>query len=209
MYRYFREKLHVNHYWELMKRLLLTVDDKRNNLLPPFPHAHKPIYTLRAAAHYALLSFWTLLGIWIFWLCLYFGNTYPLPTNQTRNSGWLFLLAVSWRQCLTKCLFYLQSCVNFSPESHAAEKRQLVNEIVSLKKMSDLRERESARRDVQVHQYKSEADKGLTALQEAERKVQNYRIEVSRRFTISMALSANPSHPNISLLILHTLTSKG
>ena len=116
-------------------------------------------------------------------------NTYPLPTNQTRNSGWLFLLAVSWRQCLTKCLFYLQSCVNFSPESHAAEKRQLVNEVVSLKKMSDLRERESARRDVQVHQYKSEADKGLTALQEAERKVQNYRIEVSRRFTISMALS--------------------
>ena len=73
--------------------------------------------------------------------------------------------------------------------------------------MSDLRERESARRDVQVHQYKSEADKGLTALQEAERKVQNYRIEVSRRFTISMALFANPSHPNISLLILHTLTS--
>ena len=81
------------------------------------------------------------------------------------------------------------TCVNLSPESHAAEKRQLVNELVSLKKMSDLRERESARRDVQVHQYKSEADKGLTALQEAERKVQNYRIEVSRRFTISMALS--------------------
>ena len=90
------------------------------------------------------------------------------------------------------------TCVNLSPESHAAEKRQLVNEIVSLKKMSDLRERESARRDVQVHQYKSEADKGLTALQEAERKVQNYRIEVSRRFTISMVLC---------LLILYTLAS--
>ena len=90
------------------------------------------------------------------------------------------------------------TCVNLSPESHAAEKRQLVNEIVSLKKMSDLRERESARRDVQVHQYKSEADKGLTALQEAERKVQNYRIEVSRRFTISMVLC---------LLILYILTS--
>ena len=90
------------------------------------------------------------------------------------------------------------TCVNLSPESHAAEKRQLVNEIVSLKKMSDLRERESARQDVQVHQYKSEADKGLTALQEAERKVQNYRIEVSRRFTISMVLC---------LLILYTLTS--
>ena len=180
-----------------MRRLLLTVDDKE---ITSSPHAHTYTnpYTHSKQQHNALLSFWTLLGIWIFWLCLYFGNTYPLPTNQTRNSGWLFLLAVSWRQCLTKCLFYFQSCVNFSPESHAAEKRQLVNEIVSLKKMSDLRERESARRDVQVHQYKSEADKGLTALQEAERKVQNYRIEVSRRFTISMVLC---------LLILYILTS--
>lgn len=66
-------------------------------------------------------------------------------------------------------------------ESHAAEKRQLVNEIVSLKKMSDLHERDCARRDLQVHQYKNEADKGLTALQEAERKVQNYRIELDHK----------------------------
>ena len=132
---------------------------------------------------------------------------YIPPSYQSNQKLRLafFLLAVSWSQCLTKCLFYLQSCVNFSPESHAAEKRQLVNEIVSLKKMSDLRERESARRDVQVHQYKSEADKGLTALQEAERKVQNYRIEVGRRFTISMAVSINPLHPNISLHLLHTV----
>ena len=63
-------------------------------------------------------------------------------------------------------------------ESHAAEKRQLVNEIVSLKKKSDLHDRDCARRDLQVHQYKNEADKGLTALQDAERKVQNYRVEV-------------------------------
>ena len=69
-----------------------------------------------------------------------------------------------------------------SAESHAAEKRQLVNEIVSLKKMADLHDRDSARRDLQVHQYKSEADKGLTALQDAERKVQNYRVEVSCGF---------------------------
>ena len=55
-----------------------------------------------------------------------------------------------------------------------------MNEIVSLKKMSDLHDRDSARRDLQVHQYKSEADKGLTALQEAERKVQNYRVEVQK-----------------------------
>ena len=76
-------------------------------------------------------------------------------------------------------------------ESHAAEKRQLVNEIVSLKKMSDLHERDSARRDQQVHQYKNEADKGLTALQEAERKVQNYRIEVRKIYVPSPPPSGN------------------
>ena len=53
-----------------------------------------------------------------------------------------------------------------------------MNEIVSLKKMADLHDRDFARREMQVHQYKNEADKGLTALQEAERKVQNYRVEV-------------------------------
>ena len=49
--------------------------------------------------------------------------------------------------------------------------------------MADLHDRDSARRDLQVHQYKSEADKGLTALQDAERKVQNYRVEVRCSFT--------------------------
>ncbi|XP_068706076.1 myosin-6-like isoform X2 [Montipora foliosa] len=66
-------------------------------------------------------------------------------------------------------------------ESHAAEKRQLVNEVVSLKKMADIHDRDYARRELQVHQYKSEADKGLTALQDTERKVQSYRIELDRK----------------------------
>lgn len=47
--------------------------------------------------------------------------------------------------------------------------------------MADIHGRDHARRELQVHQYKSEADKGLTALQEAERKVQNYRIELDRK----------------------------
>ena len=76
----------------------------------------------------------------------------------------------------------------FFLESHAAEKRQLVNEIVSLKKMVDLHGRDSARRDLQVHQYKNEADKGLTALQDAERKVQNYRVEVYIYFNLDCYL---------------------
>lgn len=50
--------------------------------------------------------------------------------------------------------------------------------------MADIHGRDHARRELQVHQYKSEADKGLTALQEAERKVQNYRIEVKQTRTI-------------------------
>lgn len=60
--------------------------------------------------------------------------------------------------------------------------------------MSDLHERDSARRDLQVHQYKNEADKGLTALQEAERKVQNYRIEVRKSVYTLLCLSL-PSPP--------------
>ena len=75
--------------------------------------------------------------------------------------------------------FFIGTPSDCFAESHAAEKRQLVNEVVSLKKMSDRHERDCARRDIQVHQYRSEADKGMTALQEAERKVQNYRVEVS------------------------------
>lgn len=58
--------------------------------------------------------------------------------------------------------------------------------------MSDLHERDSARRDLQVHQYKNEADKGLTALQEAERKVQNYRIEVRKSVYTLLCLRLPP-----------------
>ena len=70
---------------------------------------------------------------------------------------------------------------------------------MSLKKRSDLHERDCARRDLQVHQYKNEADKGLTALQEAERKVQNYRIEVCWKQTVSglVTQSFSPTHPDI------------
>ena len=171
-----------------MRRLLLK--EITSSPTPTHTHTHTQTYIY-------ILSKGTMLFHLFGYYCTYkfihsiYILEYITPSHQ---SNWklrlaFFLLAISRKQCLIKCLLYLQSCVNFSPESHAAEKRQLVNEIVSLKKMSDLRERESARRDVQVHQYKSEADKGLTALQEAERKVQNYRIEVGRRFTISMALS--------------------
>lgn len=64
-------------------------------------------------------------------------------------------------------------------EEHEAEKRQLVNEIVSLKKLRDMNQRDSSRKEMQVSQFKAEAEKGLTSLQEAERKIQNYRIEVN------------------------------
>lgn len=62
--------------------------------------------------------------------------------------------------------------------------------------MSDLHERDSARRDLQVHQYKNEADKGLTALQEAERKVQNYRIEVRKIYVPSFVEDSPPPSGN-------------
>ena len=54
-----------------------------------------------------------------------------------------------------------------------------MNEIVSLKKLTDLRERDSTRRDLQAQQFRVEADKGLTALQDAEHRIQMYRSQVS------------------------------
>ncbi|XP_028514928.1 ELKS/Rab6-interacting/CAST family member 1 [Exaiptasia diaphana] len=66
-------------------------------------------------------------------------------------------------------------------EEYAAEKRQLVNEIVSLKKLKDMSQRDSTRKEMQVHQFKVEAEKGLTSLQEAERKIQSYRTEIDRK----------------------------
>jgi hypothetical protein len=63
-------------------------------------------------------------------------------------------------------------------DDHEAEKRQLVNEIVSLKKLKNMSERDSTRKEMQVHQFKVEAEKGLTSLQDAERKLQTYRTEV-------------------------------
>lgn len=41
-----------------------------------------------------------------------------------------------------------------------------------------MNQRDSTRKEMQVHQFKSEAEKGLTSLQEAERRLQNNRIEV-------------------------------
>ncbi|KAK3749274.1 hypothetical protein QZH41_016052, partial [Actinostola sp. cb2023] len=66
-------------------------------------------------------------------------------------------------------------------EEHAAEKRQLVNEIVSLKKLKDMSARDSTRKEMQVHQFRVEAEKGISSLQEAERKTQNYRTEIDRK----------------------------
>ncbi|XP_032219078.1 ELKS/Rab6-interacting/CAST family member 1 [Nematostella vectensis] len=68
-----------------------------------------------------------------------------------------------------------------SEEEHAAEKRQLVNEIVSLKKLRDMSERDSTRKVLQAQQFKAEAEKGLTSLQDAERRIQNYRAELDRK----------------------------
>lgn len=57
-------------------------------------------------------------------------------------------------------------------ESHAVEKKQLVNEIVSLKKQKDSYERESSRREIHVKQIQNEANRGLDALHDSEEKIQ-------------------------------------
>ena len=64
-------------------------------------------------------------------------------------------------------------------ENHAHEKKQLVNEIVSLKKFKDSSERESTRREVHVKQVETEANKGLDALREAEERIAMLRTQVN------------------------------
>lgn len=60
-------------------------------------------------------------------------------------------------------------------ESHAAEKRQLVSEIISLKKEKDNHERESSRREIHVKQIQNETHRGLDALHDSEENIQILR----------------------------------
>ena len=64
-------------------------------------------------------------------------------------------------------------------ESHATEKKQLVNEIVSLKKGKDSYERQSSRREIHVKQVQNEAHRGLDALHDSEEKIQTLRNQAS------------------------------
>ncbi|XP_028405117.1 uncharacterized protein LOC114527615 [Dendronephthya gigantea] len=63
-------------------------------------------------------------------------------------------------------------------DNHAHEKKQLVNEIVSLKKYKDSSTRESTRREVHVKQVETEANKGLDALREAEERITMLRTQL-------------------------------
>ena len=63
-------------------------------------------------------------------------------------------------------------------DSFAIEKKELVNEVVKLKRQLDRQHLDSSRRDVHISEIRREADKGLTALQEAENKISVYRREV-------------------------------
>ena len=77
--------------------------------------------------------------------------------------------------CLTK---YFTKNIFIISETHAHEKKQLLNEIVSLKKHKDNSERESSRREVHVKQVETEANKGLDALREAEERIAMLRTQV-------------------------------
>ena len=58
------------------------------------------------------------------------------------------------------------------------EKKELVNEIVRVKKQLDRQQLDSSRKEVHLSEMRQEADKGLDALQDAENKVNVYRREV-------------------------------
>jgi len=66
-------------------------------------------------------------------------------------------------------------------DSFAIEKKELVNEVVKLKKQLDRQHLDSSRRDVHISEIRREADKGLSALQEAENKISVYRRELEEK----------------------------
>ena len=72
----------------------------------------------------------------------------------------------------------IRLCIDLS-ESFAIEKKELVNEIVKLKKQLDRQHLDNSRRDAHITEVKREADMGLSALQEADSKISVYRREVS------------------------------
>eukprot|EP00795_Rhopilema_esculentum_P005871 gene5871-11197_t len=62
-------------------------------------------------------------------------------------------------------------------DSFALEKKDLVNEVVRLKKQLDRQQMDTSRKEVHISEIRREADMGLSALQEAENKINTYRRE--------------------------------
>ncbi|EDO46278.1 predicted protein, partial [Nematostella vectensis] len=109
----------------------------------------------------------------VYFLELEANYLYPLTIELSRRESKILMLEAEKDTAIKR--------MRDSEEEHAAEKRQLVNEIVSLKKLRDMSERDSTRKVLQAQQFKAEAEKGLTSLQDAERRIQNYRAELDRK----------------------------
>ena len=84
--------------------------------------------------------------------------------------------------------FFSNALHNSQLESHALEKKQLVNEIVALKKERNTFERQSSRREIQVKQVQNEATRGLDALHESEERIQTLTNQVWREFLITICV---------------------
>ena len=63
-------------------------------------------------------------------------------------------------------------------EAHQREKRLLLDEVIQLKKEKDIMERDSQRKDSQILQARSELDKSVSSLRNAETKMQMLQNQV-------------------------------
>ena len=66
----------------------------------------------------------------------------------------------------------------FLSESFALEKQELVSEVVRLKKQVERQDLDTSRREVHFQEIRKEADQGLTALQDAENRINLLKSQV-------------------------------
>ncbi len=91
---------------------------------------------------------------------------------------------------------------NWSPshsDTHAREKRLLLDEVIQLKKEKEIMDRDSQRKDSQIMQAHSELDKAASALRSSETKVQLLNNQVGL-ILITSDLSSSAAGGGVKIL---------
>lgn len=105
-----------------------------------------------------------------------------------QNGFWSKLLKVfsimkNLRQLSCVVLFVVVYTYYIDIETFSSEKKELINEIVCLKKQAERHELDSSRKDTSTEKLRTEFDNTLVSLKETENKVNILQAQVSRSFS--------------------------